>query len=56
MNLSDLEIKKENSTILITLTRENVLNALNLTMVREIKKRIFKWDEDDSISGVIITQ
>ena len=54
MNLSDLEIKKENSTILITLTRENVLNALNLTMVREIKKRIFEWDEDDSISGVII--
>ena len=52
--MEDINIKKINSTILITLTREKVLNALNLNMVREIYKNIGVWDKDDDISGVII--
>ena len=52
--MSDIDIKKINSTIIITLTREKVLNALNLNMVREIFKNIKKWDNDKDISGVII--
>ena len=39
-NMEDINIKKINSTILITLNREKVLNALNLNMVREIFKNI----------------
>ncbi len=52
--MSDIDIKKINSTIIITLTREKVLNALNLNMVREIFKNIKNWDNDKDISGVII--
>ena len=52
--MDDIKIQKINATILITLTREKVLNALNLKMVREIYKHIDDWDKDESISGVII--
>ena len=52
--MDDIRIEKINSTILITLTREKVLNALNLKMVREIYKHIDNWDKDEQISGVII--
>ncbi len=52
--MSDVNIKKLNSTILIILNREKVLNALNLNMVREILKDIYKWNNDENISGVII--
>ncbi len=52
--MDDINIKKINSTILITLTREKVLNALNLNMVREIYKNIETWNKDKDISGVII--
>ena len=52
--MSEVNIEKLNSTILITLNREKVLNALNLNMVREIYKHIYEWDKDDNISGVVI--
>ena len=52
--MEDINIKKINSTILITLTREKVLNALNLNMVREIFKNIGVWEKDNDISGIII--
>ena len=52
--MSDVNIEKINSTILITLNREKVLNALNLKMVREIYRHIDEWNKDDNISGVII--
>ena len=52
--MEDINIKKINSTILITLTREKVLNALNINMVREIFKNIGVWDKDNDISGIII--
>ena len=47
--MDDIRIEKINSTILITLTREKVLNALNLKMVREIYKHIDNWDKDEQI-------
>ena len=50
----DIKIEIFNSTVLITLNRERVLNALNLNMVREIYKRIEEWNNNDKISGVII--
>ena len=52
--MEDINIKKINSTVLITLTREKVLNALNLNMVREIFNNIGVWDKDNDISGIII--
>ena len=52
--MSEVIIKRINSTILIKLNREKVLNALNLNMVREIYKYIADWDKDESISGVVI--
>ena len=38
--MNDLKIEKKNSTIVITLQRERVLNALNLNMVRNIYSQI----------------
>ncbi|PPR26990.1 MAG: Short-chain-enoyl-CoA hydratase [Alphaproteobacteria bacterium MarineAlpha9_Bin4] len=52
--MNDIHIEKLNSTIIITLAREKVLNALNLNMVREIFKHIYEWEKDNSISGIII--
>ena len=52
--MNDIEIEKKNSTIVITLQRERVLNALNLNMVRNIYSQINNWELDDSVSGVLI--
>ena len=52
--MNDINIEGNNSTILITLNREKVLNALNLNMVRKIYERIKEWDEDSKISGVVL--
>ena len=52
--MNEIDIKKINSTIVISLSREKVLNALNLNMVREIYKNIENWNKDEDISGVII--
>ncbi len=52
--MSDIHIETINSTVIITLTREKVLNALNLNMVREIYNNIDDWNTNKNISGVII--
>tara|TARA_A100001015_G_scaffold307399_1_gene403236 strand:+ start:452 stop:1504 length:1053 start_codon:yes stop_codon:yes gene_type:complete len=52
--MSELLVEKQNSTIILTLNREKVLNALNLNMVRIISKNILQWKNDDNVSGVLI--
>ena len=52
--MKDILIDKYNSTIILTLNRERVLNALNLNMVRMIAENISKWNDDDSISAVLL--
>ena len=52
--MTEVLINKENSTIILTLNRERVLNALNLNMVRIISENISSWNDDDSISGVLL--
>ena len=52
--MTEVLINKENSTIILTLNRERVLNALNLNMVRIISENISSWHDDDSISGVLL--
>ena len=52
--MDEVIIKKHNSTIVLTLNRERVLNALNLNMVRILYKNILLWKNDDSVSGVLI--
>ena len=52
--MNEVLISKQNSTIVLTLNREKVLNALNLNMVRIIADNILKWNEDDSISGILL--
>ena len=52
--MEEVIIEKHNSTIVLTLNRERVLNALNLNMVRILYKNIFLWKNDDSVSGVLI--
>ena len=52
--MEELLVKKHNSTIILTLNREKVLNALNLNMVRIISENISKWDNDESVSGVLL--
>ena len=51
--MTEVLINKENSTIILTLNRERVLNALNLNMVRIIAENISSWNDDDSICGVL---
>ena len=51
--MNEVLVNKENSTIILTLNRERVLNALNLNMVRIISENISSWNDDDSISGVL---
>ena len=45
--MTEVLINKENSTIILTLNRERVLNALNLNMVRIISENISSWNDDD---------
>lgn len=52
--MEEIIINKHNSTIILTLNRERVLNALNLNMVRILYKNIFAWKNDDSVSGILI--
>ncbi|MBJ57614.1 MAG: hypothetical protein CMP24_05185 [Rickettsiales bacterium] len=52
--MNEIDIKQTNGTVVITLQRERVLNALNLNMVREIYKKIYDWEADESVSGVLI--
>ena len=52
--MTEVLINKENSTIILTLNRERVLNALNLNMVRIIYENISYWNDDDSISGILL--
>ena len=52
--MNEVLISKQNSTIVLTLNREKVLNALNLNMVRIITDNILKWNDDDSISGILL--
>ena len=52
--MTEVLVNKENSTIILTLNRERVLNALNLNMVRIISENISTWNDDDSISGVLL--
>ena len=52
--MNEVIIEKSNSTIIITLNRERVLNALNLNMVRKISKNILDWKNDETVSGVLI--
>ena len=52
--MNEIDISRKNSTILITLNRQKVLNALNLNMVRKIYSNINEWNKDNSISGVVI--
>ena len=52
--MNEIDIQHINSTIVITLQRERVLNALNLNMVREIYEKIYDWEADGSVCGVLI--
>ena len=52
--MTEVLVNKENSTIILTLNRERVLNALNLNMVRIISENISSWNDDDAISGVLL--
>ena len=52
--MDEVLIEKINSTIVCTLNREKVLNALNLNMVRLIAENISNWENDENISGVLI--
>ena len=52
--MEEIDIKQFNSTVVITLQRERVLNALNLNMVRKIFEKIKDWEKNDSVSGIVI--
>ncbi len=52
--MSDIIIEYKNSTVIVTLNREKVLNALNLNMVQKISENIKTWNESSNISGIIL--
>uniref|UniRef100_A0A8C2ZMG1 3-hydroxyisobutyryl-CoA hydrolase n=1 Tax=Cyclopterus lumpus TaxID=8103 RepID=A0A8C2ZMG1_CYCLU len=47
-------LEKVGSAGVITINRPKVLNALDMTMVRQIYPQLKKWDNDDEIDIVII--
>ncbi len=52
--MDEVIFEQENGTLIITLNREKVLNALNLNMVRRLYQSILEWKKNDKISGVLI--
>ena len=52
--MEEVKIERKNGTIIITLNRERVLNALSLNMVRLIYRDIKEWNNDESVSGILI--
>ena len=41
--MDEVIFEQENGTLIITLNREKVLNALNLNMVRRLYQSILEW-------------
>ncbi len=53
MTFETLKIEKQESWAEITLNRPKVLNAINLTMVRELGEAIDQLSRDDEVRGLI---
>jgi len=49
-----LEIEKKNDYVVVTMNRPKV-NAINFQMVNEIRNTFKAMQEDDTVSGVILT-
>ena len=50
----DVVCEKQGEAGLITLNRPKALNALNLAMVREMRRALDAWEQDPSVTRVII--
>ncbi|XP_078084721.1 3-hydroxyisobutyryl-CoA hydrolase, mitochondrial isoform X1 [Mustelus asterias] len=50
----EVHLAKSGCAGIITLNRPKALNALNLSMIRQIYPQLKKWEQDDEISLVII--
>ncbi len=51
---NEVLLQKINKTGCITLNRPKQLNALNLSMVNSILPKLREWENDDSISMILI--
>ncbi|KTD65515.1 enoyl-CoA hydratase/isomerase family protein [Legionella spiritensis] len=51
---ADLRIARHDHIGLITLTRPQALNALNLAMIQTMQRQLLQWQIDDSIHAVVI--
>ena len=52
---SQIVVKQQNQLGIITLNRPEALNALNLSMVSDIKEALENWLSDEAIKAVIVT-
>lgn len=52
--MSDILFDVQHGMGLITLNRPRALNALSLSMVRELTARLLQWRDDDAVQAVAI--
>ncbi|VDM54039.1 unnamed protein product [Angiostrongylus costaricensis] len=53
-SISEIIVQEEGSKRILTLNRPKALNALNLSMVREIYPRFKKWEDGGDVSMIIL--
>lgn len=51
---NDIRFSKHHHLGMITLTRPQALNALNLTMINALQQQLSSWQADDSVHAVVI--
>jgi enoyl-CoA hydratase/carnithine racemase len=52
--MSELIIEQQQGLGIITLNRPNALNAINLSMVRDMLATLKRWQQDDQIQAVLV--
>ena len=55
MTLNTLICEKDDGVLIITLSRPNMMNALNIELMEEMDELLDQIDADDEIGVVIIT-
>ena len=55
MSFEMIKIDQVDRVAIVTLNRPEVLNALNLQLVRELDEFVTEAEEDDGIGAIVIT-
>ena len=55
MSYQVINIEKTDRVAVITLNRPEVLNALNLQLVRELDSALTELEQDDDVGAIVVT-